>query len=76
MTSHPREKLSTEVSAEILSAIRHFNEHKGCQIQSLIDEALTDLIGKHHPHRPRPNVMAAYQASHDTFGPLYKKLAE
>jgi hypothetical protein len=26
--------------------------------------------------RPRPHVMAAYQASHEKFGSLYKRLAE
>ena len=31
---------------------------------------------KRKQNRPRPEVMAAYQASHEKFGSLYKKLAE
>jgi hypothetical protein len=33
-------------------------------------------IEKRKQGKPRISVMAAYQASHETFGPLYKKLAE
>ncbi|MFN4089523.1 MAG: hypothetical protein ACK4QW_10845 [Alphaproteobacteria bacterium] len=41
-----------------------------------MDEALADLIEKRRQAHPRTHVMDAYQASHATFGPLYKKLAE
>jgi hypothetical protein len=41
-----------------------------------VDEALADLIEKRKNVRPRPRVMAAYLASHEKYGPLYKKLAE
>ena len=44
--------------------------------QRLVDEALADLIEKRKQTRPRPSIMAAYQASHETFAPLYRKLAE
>ena len=39
----------------------------------LVDEALDDLIEKRKLGRPRANVMAAYQASHEKFGTLYKR---
>jgi hypothetical protein len=42
----------------------------------LIDEALADLIEKRRQSRPRASIMATYQASHEKFAPLYKKLAE
>ncbi|WP_297495020.1 hypothetical protein [Acidocella sp.] len=45
-------------------------------MQALVDEALADLIEKRRQGKPRDNVMAAYQASHEKFGTLYKKLAE
>ncbi|WP_268920160.1 hypothetical protein [Acidiphilium iwatense] len=35
-----------------------------------------DLIEKRKQGRPRADIMAAYQASHGKFGPLYKKLTE
>lgn len=76
MTSQTREKFATQVDSEILSTVRDIAKSEGRQIQALVDEALADLIEKRKHGRPRPNVMAAYQASHEKFAPLYKKLAE
>jgi hypothetical protein len=76
MASSTREKFATQVNAEILSTVRALAQNEGRQIQALVDEALADLIEKRKQNKPRPSVMAAYQASHKTFGPLYKKLAE
>ncbi|WP_353230342.1 hypothetical protein [Novosphingobium sp.] len=76
MASQPREKFATQVDTEILREVRDLARSEGRQIQALIEEALTDLVEKRKQARPRAHVMAAYQASHDTFAPLYKKLAE
>ena len=59
-----------------LANVRSLAQAEGRQLQALIDEALADLIEKRKQGKPRTNVMAAYQASHEKFGPLYKKLAE
>jgi hypothetical protein len=71
-----REKFATQVNAEVLAAVRDLAEKEGRQIQALVDEALADLVDKHRNARPQPHVMAAYLASHEKYGPLYKKLAE
>ncbi len=76
MKNHHREKFATQVNSEILSALRNLAKSEGRQLQALVDEALADLLEKRRSGRPRAHVMAAYQASHDKFGPLYKKLAE
>jgi len=76
MASRTRLKLTTQVNAEILSAVRAIAASEGQQLQVLVEEALSDLIEKRNLERPRPHVMAAYEASHEDFGPLYKKLAE
>ena len=76
MAAQTREKFATQVSSEILSTVRNLAQAEGRQLQALIDEALADLIEKRKQGKPRTNVMAAYQASHEKFGPLYKKLAE
>lgn len=76
MASHAREKFATQVSSELLAHIRNLAQSEGRQLQALVDEALTDLIEKRKQNKPRANVMAAYQASHEKFGTLYKKLAE
>ena len=74
--SQTREKFATQVNAEILSSIRAIAEKEGRQLQALVDEALADLIEKRKQARPRPHVMAAYLASHDKYGELYKKLSK
>lgn len=71
-----REKFATQVNSEILAALRELARKEGRQLQALVDEALADLIEKRRNTRPRPHVMSAYLASHEKFGPLYKKLAE
>lgn len=74
--SQAREKFATQVKSDLLSAVRTLAEKEGRQLQALVDEALTDLIEKHKNAKPRPHVMGAYLASHEKYGPLYKKLAE
>lgn len=71
-----REKFATQVDAKILSTVRALAQQEGRQLQALVDEALTDLIDKHNNTRPKKSVMAAYLASHERYGDLYKKLAE
>jgi hypothetical protein len=55
--------------------VRTLAEEEGRQLQALVDEALADLIEKHKNAKPRSHVMGAYLASHEKYGPLYKKLA-
>jgi hypothetical protein len=76
MKVQDREKFATQVNSEILAALRTLAKAEGRQLQALVDEALADLLEKRRQGRPRAHVMAAYQASHEKFGPLYKKLAE
>jgi hypothetical protein len=76
MGSQTREKFATQVNSKILSAVRSLAQSEGRQLQALIDEALADLIEKRKQGRPRTDVMAAYQASHEKFALLYKKLAD
>lgn len=71
-----REKFATQVNSEILTAVRSLSVAEGRQLQSLVEEAFTDLIEKRKKANPRTHVMGAYLASHEKYGPLYKKLAE
>jgi hypothetical protein len=71
-----REKFATQVDSEILSAVRSLSVAEGRQIQALVDEALADLLEKRKKTQPRAHVMGVYLASHEKYGPLYKKLAE
>lgn len=76
MESRRREKFATQVNSETLAAVRRLAKSEGRQLQALVDEALADLIEKRKQGRPRPHVMATYQASHQIYASLYKKLAE
>ncbi len=76
MTFEARETFATQVNSEILAALRNLAKSEGRQIQSLVDEALADLLEKRGQSRTRAPVMKAYMASHEPFGALYKKLAE
>jgi len=71
-----REKFATQVDPDVLADIRKLAQQEGRQLQALVEEALADLIEKRRNSRPRTNVMAAYQASHERYGSLYKKLAK
>ena len=76
MAADSREKFATQIDTEMLTAVRSLARDEGRQIQVLVEEALADLLEKRRQARPRAHVMAAYQASHEKFGPLYKKLAQ
>ena len=73
--STPREKLTTRIDTETLSATRCLAEMESRQLQSLVNEALVDLIKKDRLGQPRSHVMEAYQRSHTKYADLYKKLA-
>jgi len=68
--------LDTHIDPALLSAVQALAHHEGRALQSLVDEALSDLIEKHKQSQPRAHVMAAYQASHHTFADLYQQLAK
>jgi hypothetical protein len=74
--SATREKFATQVDPDILASIRELARNEGRQVQTLVEEALADLVEKRRQGIPRPNVMVVYQGSHGKFGSLYKKLAE
>jgi hypothetical protein len=76
VSTRSREKLETQVSPEILSAVKAIVQNEGRDLPALIDEALADLIEKRTQERPRASVTAAYERSHETFAPVHKKLAE
>ena len=75
MSANSREKFATQVNAKTLAAVRRIAEKEGRQLQSVVEEALIDLLEKRRLGKPRAHVMTAYQRSHEPFGELYKKLA-
>jgi hypothetical protein len=76
MSQTTREKFATQVSSDILMAVRTLAQTEGRQLQALVDEALADLIEKRTRQKPRAHVMAAYLGSHEKYAKTYKQLAE
>ena len=76
MASQAREKLTIRVNSKTLTHLRSLAQSEGRELQALLDEALADLIEKRKQNKPRADVMAAYQGSHQKLEALYKKLAE
>ncbi len=71
-----RMNFATTVDSALLEDVRALAQDEGAKIQTLVDEALADLLEKRRSGKPRRHVMAAYQSSHARFGPLYEKLAK
>jgi hypothetical protein len=76
MSTRRREKFATQVDPDLLAAVRGIAREEGRQVQTLIDEALADLIEKRRLDKPRKHVMAAYRSSLQRYGKLYNKLAQ
>jgi hypothetical protein len=74
--SGTKEKFATQVTSSILAEVRAIAQSEGRQLQALVDEALADLIEKRRNTRPRAHVMNAYNASHEKYADLYRKLAK
>jgi len=70
------ETLDTGIDPALWSAVRALAHSEGRQLQSLVDEALADLLEKHRQNQPRAHVMAAYHTSHHAFAALYEQLAK
>jgi hypothetical protein len=58
-----REKFSTQADPHLLAEMRRIAASQGRQFQSIIEEAFTDFIDKQKQDKPRPHVMAQFQAS-------------
>ena len=71
-----RQKFATQVEAGLLAQTREIAESEGRQIQSVVEEALEDLIKKKKGLQPRPEVLAAYEASVQEYQSLYERLAK
>jgi hypothetical protein len=69
-------KFASQVDAEILGKVRALAKAEGRQIQTLIEEALTDFLEKKSRARSRPEVMAAHRATIAEFAEVFRHLAK
>lgn len=75
MTIH-REKFSSQLNPELLTATREYAQANGRQFQSVIEQALVEFLDRHMTNRPRTHVMEALGLSIEEFDKLYEKLAQ
>ncbi len=77
MSEHqPREKFATQMDSALLADLRKLARSEGRQLQSLVEEAVGNLLDQRRTGKARPHVMQAYRASVEQFRPLYEKLAK
>lgn len=71
-----RQKFATQMDADLLRRLREFAKSEGRQIQSVLEEAVTNLLKERSGYEMRADVKAAYQESLDRYSELYKALAK
>lgn len=71
-----RQKFATQVDVELLAMTREIASSEGRQLQSVVEEALLDLVEKKRTGGRRKQFMAHYEASEAEFASLYERLAK
>ena len=69
-------KFASRANATVLEDLKMIAKTEGRQLQSVIEEAFTDLIEKRRGSQIRPEVKSALQASKSKFDTLYRELAK
>ena len=58
-----REKFSSQASPELLAAVRDIARQEGRHFQAVLEDALREYLENRGRNKPRPSVMAHFQAS-------------
>ena len=57
-----REKFSSQADAQLLSTLRDIAKTEGRQFQAVLEDAMRDYVENRSSRKPRPSVMAHFQA--------------
>ncbi len=71
-----REKFATQVDGALLADLRNLARSEGRQLQSLVEEAIANLLESRRDKGISPDVLRAYQSTVERFGSVYEKLAK
>lgn len=71
-----REKFTSQADADLLAALRELAKQDGRPFQDVLEDAMRDYIAAHSQNKPRPAVMAHFQASVERNRKLGKLLAK
>jgi hypothetical protein len=76
VSTHQREKFSSQASPDVLAALRELAATQGRQFQAVLDDAMRDYLERQSKSRPRQHVMATFASSLEEFDSLYRDLAK
>ena len=71
-----REKFSSQADADLLTALRGLAKQEGRDFQEVLEDAMRDYIESRAQEKPRPAVMAHFQAGLEKNRDLAKLLAQ
>jgi len=71
-----REKFSTQMDARLLAQLRRLAKSEGRQLQSLIEEAVEQMLADHNSGKIRPEIIEAFEESVRRFPKTYETLAK
>jgi hypothetical protein len=72
----PKVKFASQADPKVLEDLKTIAKAEGRQLQSVIEEAFTDLVEKKSGVRIGPEIRSALQASKRKFDALYRELAK
>ncbi len=77
MSEHqPREKFATQVDSSLLADLRSLAKAEGRQLQSLVEEAISNLLQQRGNTTISPDILRAYQSTVERYASVYEKLAK
>lgn len=71
-----REKFATQVDSALLADLRNLARSEGRQLQSLMEEAIGNLLEQRRSGNISADILRAYQSTVERFAPVYEKLAK
>jgi hypothetical protein len=70
-----RVKFSSQLDPKVLNKAKQLAKSEGRQLQSIIEEALTDYLERSQSERPNTQVLNAFRESLQEYDQLYADLA-
>ena len=74
--SEVREKFSSQLPADLLEQARELARTEGRQLQSVLEQALSEYLARHEKASVRREVLEALGSSLEEFDDLYRALAK
>lgn len=71
-----KQKFSSQLDADLLTEVRAISEEEGRQFQAVLQEALTEWVGRKRGLKPRTEVLIHLKDSIARNREAYRRLAE